>query len=266
MQLNWYHEAEFVGYYVADAKGFYRDGGLDVQIREGGPGKPAIDSALDGSADFAISSFGETRDAVVKHEPVVAVMAGFQIPPLVIFSLVDAGIARPADLAGRRVGVTTDYWRDVLDQTLRAANVKPASVTKVAVRPEDLEALYDGKVDAWLGYAQDEPIKAQVAGHPVTTIFPADYGVGGYEGLLLVGDPVTRTRSGPRAAVRAGEPAGVALRRGTPGRSGWHPAQVGSCRRTRLPEGGGPRGRPLGRHPAGPHRLDRRAALAGAHG
>jgi ABC-type nitrate/sulfonate/bicarbonate transport system substrate-binding protein len=192
LQLNWFHEAEFLGYYVADAQGFYRDNGLDVQIREGGPGKPAIDSALDGSADFAISSFGETRDAVVKREPIVAVMAGFQIPPLVIFSLADAGITKPADLAGRRVGVTTDYWRDVLDQTLMAANVKPSSVRKVAVRPEDLAALYDGKVDAWLGYAQDEPIKAEVAGHPVTTIFPADYGVGGYEGLLLVGKPVTR--------------------------------------------------------------------------
>ena len=70
--------------------------------------------------------------------------------------------------------------------------MKPASVTKVAERPEDLAALYDGKVDAWLGYAQDEPIKAQVAGHPVTTIFPADYGVGGYEGLLLAGKTMTR--------------------------------------------------------------------------
>ena len=45
--------------------------------------------------------------------------------------------------------------------------------------------LYDGTVDAWLGYAQDEPIRADIAGHPVTNIFPADFGVGGYEGLVI---------------------------------------------------------------------------------
>ena len=189
LQLNWFHEAEFVGYYVADAKGFYRDKGLDVEIREGGPGAPAIDAVRSGAADFAISSFGELKEATAKKEPLVAVMAGFQIPPLVIFSLADSGIKKPGDLVGKRVGVTTDYWRDVLDQTLAAANVKRSAVTTVDVKPEDLAQLYDGRVDAWLGYAQDEPIKADMAGHAVTTIFPADYGVGGYEGLVLVRKP-----------------------------------------------------------------------------
>ena len=189
LQLNWFHEAEFAGYYVADAKGFYRDSGLDVEIREGGPGAPAIDAVRAGDVDFAISSFGELKEATAKKQPLVAVMAGFQIPPLVIFSLTQSGIARPGDLAGKRVGVTTDYWREVLEQTLKAASVKRSAVTEVEVQPEDLAALYDGKVDAWLGYAQDEPIQAETSGHPVTTIYPADYGVGGYEGLVLVRKP-----------------------------------------------------------------------------
>ena len=112
-------------------------------------------------------------------------MSAFQIPPLVIFALAGSGISRPADLAGRRVGVTTDYWKEVLQETLKAARVAPRRVTQVAVRPEDLQDLYDHHVDAWLGYAQDEPIQAQMAGHAVRDIFPADYGVGGYEGLVL---------------------------------------------------------------------------------
>ena len=114
LQLNWFHEAEFVGYYVAAAKGFYGAGDLDVTILEGGPGDPAIDHVLDGRSDFAISSFGEQRDAVAEGLPTVALMSAFQIPPLVIFSLAESGIASPADLAGKRVGVTTDYWKDVL--------------------------------------------------------------------------------------------------------------------------------------------------------
>lgn len=185
LQLNWFHEAEFVGYYVADAKGFYADDGLRVRILEGGPGDPAIGHVLDGTAEFAISSFDEQRDVIEAGEPAVAVMAAFQIPPLVIFALSSTYIGEPADLAGKRVGVSTDYWKGVLEETLRAAGVEIASVVEVKVKAGDLQPLYDRRVDAWLGYVQDEPIRAEVAGHPVTTIFPADYGVGGYEGLLL---------------------------------------------------------------------------------
>jgi NitT/TauT family transport system substrate-binding protein len=96
---------------------------------------------------------------------------------------------------GKRVGVTTDYWKDVLDETLQAAGVRPSRVAAIPVEAGDLQPLYDGTVDAWLGYAQDEPIQAEIEGHRVRNIFPADYGVGGYEGLLLAerrtveGDP-----------------------------------------------------------------------------
>jgi ABC-type nitrate/sulfonate/bicarbonate transport system substrate-binding protein len=185
LQLNWFHEAEFVGYYVADAEGLYADAGLDVAIIEGGPGDPAIDHVVAGDVDFAVSSFGEQRDALAEGRPTVAVMTAFQIPPLVIFSLAESRIERPTDLAGKKVGVTTDYWRAVLDETLKASGVRSSSVKTIEVKPEDLQELYDHEVDAWLGYAQDEPIRAEVAGHDVRDIFPADYGVGGYEGLVL---------------------------------------------------------------------------------
>ena len=185
LQLNWLHEAEFAGYYVAQAKGFYEDQGLDVTILEGGPGKPAKDGVLNGEVTFAVTSFAEQRDLVTSGAPSVAVMSAFQIPPLVIFSLETSGIGDPRDLAGKKVGVTTEYWRKVLRQTLEAAGADPTSVIEVKVEVNDLEKLYDGTVDAWLGYVQDEPIRAKVAGHPVVNMFPADFGIGGYEGLVI---------------------------------------------------------------------------------
>lgn len=185
LQLNWYHEAEFVGYYVAEAKGFYKDQDLAVNIVEGGPGKPARDEMLNGQATFAITSFGEQRDMIKEKKPSVAVMAAFQIPPLVIFSLADSGIKDPSGLVGKTAGVTTDYWKGVLEETLTAAGVDPGQVKTAKVETDQMQLLYDRKVDAWLGYAQDEPIRAETAGHPVTNIFPGDFGIGGYEGLVV---------------------------------------------------------------------------------
>jgi NitT/TauT family transport system substrate-binding protein len=185
LQLNWFHEAEFVGYYVAEAKGFYEREGLDVAILEGGPGTPARETVLSGASTFAITSFAEQRDLLVAGKPSVAVMAAFQIPPLVIFSLADSGIAEPVDLLGKKIGVTTSYWKNVLRETLTAAGVDIGQVTEIDVETDQMQLLFDGSVDAWLGYAQDEPIRAEMAGHAVTSIYPADFGIGGYEGLLI---------------------------------------------------------------------------------
>jgi NitT/TauT family transport system substrate-binding protein len=185
LQLNWFHEAEFAGYYVAQAKGFYKDQGLDITIFEGGPGTPARDRVMNGEVTFAVTSFGEQRDLVAARKPSVAVMAAYQIPPLTIFALQASKITDPRDLVGKKVGVTTDYWRKILRETLTGASVDPSSVTEVKVDVNELEKLYNGTVDAWMGYAQDEPIRAAISGHPVTNIFPADFGVGGYEGLVI---------------------------------------------------------------------------------
>jgi ABC-type nitrate/sulfonate/bicarbonate transport system substrate-binding protein len=206
LQLNWLHEAEFAGYYVAQAKGLYKDQDLDVTIVEGGPGQPARDRVMNGEVTFSVTSFAEQRDLVAAGKPSVAVMAAFQIPPSTIFSLQTSNFRDPRDLVGRKVGVTTDYWRKVLEETLAAAGVNPREVTEVKVEVNDLQKLYDGTVDAWLGYAQDEPIRATIAGHPVNNIFPADFGIGGYEGLVItMQSTIDASPDMVRAFVKASE-------------------------------------------------------------
>jgi ABC-type nitrate/sulfonate/bicarbonate transport system substrate-binding protein len=37
LQLKWVTQAQFAGYYVAQAKGYYRAAGLDVSLKPGGP-------------------------------------------------------------------------------------------------------------------------------------------------------------------------------------------------------------------------------------
>ena len=37
LQLKWVTQAQFAGYYAAVAKGYYKDFGLDVSLKVGGP-------------------------------------------------------------------------------------------------------------------------------------------------------------------------------------------------------------------------------------
>jgi ABC-type nitrate/sulfonate/bicarbonate transport system substrate-binding protein len=111
-------------------------------------------------------------------------MTTFQIPPLVMFSLADSNIKEPEDMVGKRIGIKSSYWSDIAKTTLSNAGVDPSSIVEVPVSADDQQMLYDHEVDIWMGYANDEPIQAEEAGYKINEIFPADYGVGGYEGLL----------------------------------------------------------------------------------
>ena len=62
LQLKWKHQFQFAGYYAALEQGFYRDAGLDVTIREGGPDIDVAEVVASGKADFGVCSASVLRE------------------------------------------------------------------------------------------------------------------------------------------------------------------------------------------------------------
>src|SRR3978361_541581 len=54
LQLKWKHQFQFAGYYAALEQGFYRDAGLEVTIREGGPDIDVAEAVASGTANFGL--------------------------------------------------------------------------------------------------------------------------------------------------------------------------------------------------------------------
>ena len=54
LQLKWVTQAQFAGYYAAAAQGYYKDQGLDVEIKVGGPDINPEQVVASGGADFGI--------------------------------------------------------------------------------------------------------------------------------------------------------------------------------------------------------------------
>jgi len=54
LQLKWVTQAQFAGYYVAKDKGFYKEAGLDVTIKPGGPDVAPPQVIAGGGADVVI--------------------------------------------------------------------------------------------------------------------------------------------------------------------------------------------------------------------
>src|SRR6185436_10256587 len=61
VQLDWVAEPEHGGFYQAQARGFFRDEGLDVILIPGGPGAHVKESVASGQADIAQAEQIETQ-------------------------------------------------------------------------------------------------------------------------------------------------------------------------------------------------------------
>ena len=57
LQLKWVAQAQFAGYFAAKAKGYYKQAGLDVTIKAGGPNIIPEQVVLGGQAQFGIDWF-----------------------------------------------------------------------------------------------------------------------------------------------------------------------------------------------------------------
>ncbi|MEY8878415.1 MAG: diguanylate cyclase [Leptothrix sp. (in: b-proteobacteria)] len=83
VQLSWMHQFQFAGFYLAQARGFYRDAGIEVELRPGGlAAANAIDAVVAGRAEFGVANSGLSV-ARMKGRPVVALEAITQRSPRV---------------------------------------------------------------------------------------------------------------------------------------------------------------------------------------
>ena len=148
LQLQWFTQSQFAGYYAAVATGIYEDYGLNVEILEGGVEiVPA--SVLDsGAADFAVSWV--PRGLVPREEGanITNIAQVFQRSATLQVSFADSGISTVADLEGRTVGNWGFGNEFELLAGLRRNGLDPNSDVQLVQQNFDMLALISGEIDA----------------------------------------------------------------------------------------------------------------------
>jgi len=105
IQLKWVTQAQFAGYYVAKDKGFYKEAGLDVTIKPGGPDIAPEQVLAAGGADVIVDWMAAALAAREKGVPLVNISQTFQRSGLELTCLKSSGIKTPADFPGHTLGV-----------------------------------------------------------------------------------------------------------------------------------------------------------------
>jgi len=105
LQLKWVPQAQFAGYYVAAAKGFYADAGLNVTIKPGGPDINPSQVIAGGGADVIVDWMPSALAAREKGVKLVNIAQIFEKSGMQLTCRKDSGVAGPAQFKGKTLGV-----------------------------------------------------------------------------------------------------------------------------------------------------------------
>jgi NitT/TauT family transport system substrate-binding protein len=167
---------QFAPLYVAQAKGFYAEEGLEVAL-EYGFENDFVALTAQGERQFAIASGDQVILARAQGLPVVYVMKWYQQFPVGIMSLSKMGIDSPLKLAGHSVGIPVlsgaSYvgWKGLV----YATGLDESVIRLEVIGFTQAEAVSQGQVDAAVIYIANEPVQLTQAGMEVNVIKVSDY-------------------------------------------------------------------------------------------
>jgi len=191
LQLRWDHQFQFAGYYAALWRGYYRDAGLDVEIRSvfepNGKFHNVINEVADGRADFGTGAIDilQARNGGI---PLVVVASVFQQSPVAFYAKARTKLNHPADLTSLRVATRGSGGMAIaeLRAMLRAEDIDPTLVKLQSIRERlGLFDLAKGNADVVSGFTISAGWVAREQGLALRSLRPSTYGVDFYGSALF---------------------------------------------------------------------------------
>jgi ABC-type nitrate/sulfonate/bicarbonate transport system substrate-binding protein len=191
LQLHRAAQFEFAGYYAALWQGFYREAGLEVEIKPGSPpGASPIDPVreiAEGRAQFGTGTF-QLLIRTAQGQSLLLLAPIFQQSDARIYYRADGDFPSPGALLNGRVGrfLPSNSLDVELSTALQAEAIDPDKLRSLSVEPgQALADLASRRVDAVVGSVWELPWQARERGIAVKSFNPAGYRVEYYGDSLF---------------------------------------------------------------------------------
>src|SRR5215469_16707203 len=183
LQLHRAAQFEFAGYYAALWQGFYREAGLDVEIKPGAPpGVPPIDPVreiVEGRAQFGTGTV-QLLVRAAQGQSLLLLAPIFQHSDARVYYRSDGDFSSPTALLDGRIGRSppSNIFDIELRTALYAEAIDPDKLRSLSIDPgQSLAELASRRVDAVVGSAWELPWQARESGIGLKSLNPAAYRV-----------------------------------------------------------------------------------------
>jgi ABC-type nitrate/sulfonate/bicarbonate transport system substrate-binding protein len=184
VQLGWIANVENAGEFVAAAKGYYAEEGLDPTLTPGGPGAILEPTVVSGAALVGLSNADTIARANAEGAGLKIVGVTLQNNPSAVMSLASNPVPDAKSLEGKKLGLQQS-GEAIYDAFFELAGVDPSQVTIVPVQ-FDPAPLVAGEVDAFASFQTNQPIALAAEGIETVTFLLADYGYNIYADAFFV--------------------------------------------------------------------------------
>ena len=189
VQASWISDAEFIGYFVAMAQGYYSGVGMTVDHRPGRSGLVPEMALLDGTATIALSSPESVAVTIARTGADLKIVAAqFQKSPLALISSAARPLRGIPDLVGKVIAVPPAN-RPLLEWLLKEAGYDAAR-TMLIDYDHDAGRLMTGEVDGFIDFAVDCTFRFAREGYPCHTVLLHDLDARLFNNVVVVTAPL----------------------------------------------------------------------------
>jgi len=150
LQLKWVTQAQFAGYYAAKEKGYYRNAGLNVNLKVGGPDITPETVVVSGQAEFGLDWLPNLFATREKGGKIVSIAQVFARSGMTELTWKKSGITSIAKMRGKKVGVWCCGNEPELFAALKKNGIEHTDSSQVTIvnQPFDMNLFLQNKIDA----------------------------------------------------------------------------------------------------------------------
>lgn len=209
LYLDWIHQFQFAGYYVAKEKGYYNDFELDVDIKEINDNSNNVKDIMTQDASYGVGKSSLIVDKFNGND-LVLLSSIYQSSPLVLISLKESNIVNPRDLKNKRVMITNDAVTSASINSMIISQGIKLDELIIQNHSFDINDLINKKTDAMACFLSNEAYILDKKNIEYNMLNPDDYSFDFYEGILytsqkeLINNP-SRVQNFNKASLKGWE-------------------------------------------------------------
>lgn len=174
--LTYVPNVQFAPFYLASANGYFAANGVNVALRHHGAQEDLFSALLTGTEQVVCASSDEAMIALAGGQDVRSFATMYRSYPVAVILPSELGVTTLPGLAGKRLGIPGRYGASyyALLAGLANAGMSEGDVELLEVGYTTVSALLTDKVDAVVGYQNNEPLQLAASGLPVSTVALVD--------------------------------------------------------------------------------------------